>query len=95
MFTIGAECSRCGEVYPPDNILTVCPKCGGAFLFQYDLAKVAGKVSKRDLENREDTFWKFRELLPLSSPNNIVSLGEPYTPILQFQRGNKAVSKSF
>ncbi|MEM3700335.1 MAG: threonine synthase [Candidatus Bathyarchaeia archaeon] len=95
MFTIGAECSRCGEVYPSDNILTVCPKCGGALLFHYDLAKVAEKVSKHDLENREDTFWKFRELLPLSSPNNIVSLGEPYTPILQFQRSTKTISKVF
>ncbi|MGQ9506700.1 MAG: threonine synthase [Candidatus Bathycorpusculaceae bacterium] len=86
MFTIGAECSKCGEVYSPDNILTVCPKCDGALLFQYELQSVAERVSKRDLKNREDTFWKFKELLPLSSPNNIVSLGEPYTPIIQFQK---------
>ncbi|MEM3696026.1 MAG: threonine synthase [Candidatus Bathyarchaeia archaeon] len=95
MFTVGAECSRCGEVYPSDNVLTVCPKCGGALLFQYDLARVSEKVSKSDLEFREDTFWKFKELLPLSSPNSIVSLGEPYTPILRFHRGSKAVSKVF
>ncbi|MGB9778084.1 MAG: threonine synthase [Candidatus Bathyarchaeales archaeon] len=95
MFTIGAECTKCGEIFPPDNILTICPKCGGALLFQYDLTRVAEKVSKRALENREDTFWKFHELLPLSSPDNIVSLGEPYTPILQFQMDDKAVSKIF
>lgn len=88
MFAIGAECSRCGKIFPPDNILTICPKCGGALLFQYDLHSVSEKVSKRDLELREDTFWKFIELLPLSSPNNIVSLGEPYTPVLQFQQDN-------
>jgi threonine synthase len=95
MFLIAAECSRCGEVSSPSNILTVCPKCGGALLFQYDLPRVAEKVSKRDLENREDTFWKFKELLPLSSHKNIVSLGEPYTPVLQFRNDNGAVSNVF
>jgi threonine synthase len=95
MFILGAECSRCGEVFPSDNILTVCPKCGGALLFQYDLSRVAEKVSKRDLESRADTFWKFKELLPLSSPKNIVSLGEPYTPILQFRKDNSAASNVF
>jgi threonine synthase len=95
MFTIGAECSRCGEIFPSDNFLTICPKCGGALLFQYDLHKVSEKVSKRDLELREDTFWKFIELLPLSSPNNIVSLGEPYTPILHFQQDNREGANVF
>lgn len=95
MFILGAECSKCEEVFPSDNILTVCPKCGGALLFQYDLSRIAKKVSKHDLEDRADTFWKFKELLPLSSPKNIVSLGEPYTPILQFRKDNSAVSNVF
>jgi threonine synthase len=95
MFTLEAECSRCREVFSPDKVLTVCPKCGGALLFQYDLPSVAEKVSQRDLENREDTFWKFKELLPLSLSNNIVSLGEPYTPVLKFGKGNSAVSNVF
>jgi threonine synthase len=95
MFTIGAECSKCGEIFPPDNILTICPNCGGALLFKYDLDSVAQKISKRDLELREDTFWKFKELLPLSSSNNIVSLGEPYTPLLQFRQDNNGFSNVF
>jgi len=84
MFTIVAECSRCGEPFLSDEVLTVCTKCGGALLFRYDLAAVAEKVSKSALEKREDTFWKFVELLPLSSSKSIVSLGEPYTPVLRF-----------
>lgn len=84
MFAVVAECSKCGETFPPDKVLTVCTKCGGALLFRYDLVKVAEKISKSILEKREDTFWKFIEMLPLSSPKNIVSLGEPYTPTLRF-----------
>jgi len=84
MFTDVAECSRCGEAFSCDKVLTVCTKCGGALLFRYDLARVAEKVSKSVLKKRDNTFWKFVELLPLSSSDGIVSLGEPYTPIFRF-----------
>ncbi len=87
MLTITAKCSKCGETFPCNKVLTICTKCGGALLFQYDLARVAEKFSKNILEKREDTFWKFIELLPLSSPESIVSLGEPYTPVLRLSEG--------
>jgi threonine synthase len=83
LFTQKAECSRCGEEFPADKILTVCTKCGGALLFRYDLDRVANSISKNRLEARDDTFWKFIELLPLSSAASIISLGEPYTPLLR------------
>lgn len=94
MFSIVAECSKCGEIFPCDKLLTVCPKCFGALLFQYDLTQVAEKVSKSALKKREDTLWKFAELLPLSSPESIVSLGEPYTPVLQLSNCCGIVSKN-
>lgn len=62
-------------------------------MFRYDLVKVAEKVSKKLLEKREDTFWKFIELLPLSSRKNIVSLGEPYTPLLRLPQRNGVTFK--
>lgn len=83
MFTHEVECTRCGETFPPDRPLTVCTKCGGALLFRYDLNRVTSKISKSTLKNRTDSFWKFMELLPISSAQSIVSLGEPYTPVLQ------------
>lgn len=86
MFTMAVKCSRCGQKYPPNEVLTVCTKCGGALLFQYDLAKVAESLSKKVLKRREATFWKFKELLPLSSQKSIVTLGEPYTPVLKLSR---------
>jgi len=91
MFVVKAECTKCGETFSTDEVLTVCKKCGGALLFRYDLTQVAEKISKRTLERREDTFWKFAEMLPLSSPNSIVSLGEPYTPVLRFS-SNRALA---
>ncbi len=86
MFTTTVECSRCGQKYPPNEVLTVCTKCGGALLFQYDIAKVAESISKKVLKRREATFWKFKELLPVSSQKSIITLGEPYTPVLKLPR---------
>jgi threonine synthase len=43
---------------------------------------VASAISKAVLNERYDTLWKFSEVLPISSTDNIVSLGEPYTPVL-------------
>ena len=85
MVSNGIECSKCGERFPIIKALTVCPKCEGALVFKYDLAAIAEMLSKDDLTQRNETFWKFIELLPLSSPESIVTLGEPYTPILRFQ----------
>jgi threonine synthase len=94
MFSIEAECSRCGATFPSDKVMTVCTKCGGAILFQYDLARVAESVSKSVLEKRENTFWKFIELLPLSSSENMISLGEPYTPVLRLLTLNGVIVKN-
>ena len=82
MFCASAECSKCGQEFPYNKVLTFCPKCGGALLFKFDLDRIAKTFSKNDFKKRENTFWKFFELLPLSSPESIVSLGEPYTPLL-------------
>jgi threonine synthase len=94
MFSVVAECSKCGETFPGNKVLTVCTKCGGALLFQYDLARVAENVSKNVLAKREDTFWKFWELLPLLSSENMVSFGEPYTPVLRFSTSKGTASKN-
>jgi len=94
MYVSEVECSRCGAKFRPDIILTVCSKCGGALLFKYDLHKVTDAVSKSALGKRERTFWKFKDLLPISSDKNIVSLGEPYTPLLYLPRGMVTMLKS-
>jgi len=86
MFETAAKCSKCGELFDFSKPLTVCTKCGGALLIGYDLVKVAQNVSKDALGQREDNFWKFIEILPLASRKSIVTLGEPYTPLLPISK---------
>ncbi len=83
MFESSVECSRCGKTFPHGELLSVCDRCGGALLFRYDLDELAEKISKNLLARRRNSFWKFIEFLPLSSSKSIISLGEPYTPILR------------
>lgn len=64
----------------------MCDKCGGALFYKYNLTLVSETISKENLKDRDDSFWKFKEVLPLSSPKRIVSLGEPYTPIIHFPK---------
>jgi threonine synthase len=52
-------------------------------MFNYNLQTIADVISKQVLKKREDTFWKFLELLPVSSRKNIISLGEQYTPLIK------------
>lgn len=89
MFEIAVECSRCKEAFQCDKALNTCPRCGGALLFKYDLSRVSEKISRSVLGKRDDDFWKFIELLPISSPRNAVSLGEPYTPLLRLSNNQK------
>jgi len=83
LFEKSVECSKCGKLFPCDKVLSVCSECGGALLFRYDSDELTEKVSKDLLARRQKSFWKFIEFLPLSSQKSIVSLGEPYTPILR------------
>jgi threonine synthase len=94
VFTTEVQCSKCGATFSPDKVLTVCAKCSGALLYRYDLKEAASKISKEDLAKREDTFWKFIELLPLTSAENAITLGEPYTPILQLPKSHRTDFKN-
>lgn len=94
MYEIAAECSRCGELFDVNKPLTICTKCGGALLIRYDLAEVARNLSKEALGQRQDSLWKFIEALPLMSPENIVTLGEPYTPLLPISKRHTARFKN-
>lgn len=40
---------------------------------------------KSELKQREGTMWRYKELLPVLDPENIVSLGEGFTPILNLK----------
>jgi len=69
-------CSSCRQAAPPDTLRWRCT-CGGL----YEL--VASASFPRDaIRSRPQTLWRYREALPLPPACDVVSLGEPLTPLL-------------
>ncbi len=75
------ECSRTGKHYPHSRPIGLSDD-GAPIVVRYDLNKIAKELKKEDLKNREDTLWKYQELLPLNNPDSIVTLGENFTPLI-------------
>jgi threonine synthase len=75
------ECGRCGERYDADVPQNVC-RCGAPLLARYDLDRVRASVRPQDIASRRADLWRYRELLPVRDPANVISLGEGWTPIV-------------
>lgn len=80
------ECSSCGNLYPAGQPQTVCRVCGRSLLARYDLSRAGGLIAKTSLGSRPPTLWRYRELLPVVREENIVTLGEGFTPLLHLKK---------
>jgi len=67
-------------------VQSVCTKCGGTLFARYDLEAVKTRVGRESLKGRPPTMWRYREVLPVLHDENIVSLGEGYTPLYPLRR---------
>ncbi|MDR3218893.1 MAG: threonine synthase [Dysgonamonadaceae bacterium] len=75
-------CVECGKIHDYQHLNTVCTEedCKSILSAQYDLK--ANKLSKEELKNRPTSLWRYKEFLPLLYEENIVTLGEGFTPVL-------------
>ena len=63
----------------------VSPCCGKVLYARYDLARIRRDVDRDRLAQRGASMWRFAELLPVEDPDNIVTLGEGDTPLLELK----------
>ena len=79
------ECTSCKKIFSKNKILKLCPEpeCGKVLFPKYDLDQKKSKEYIDDLKNREPNMWRYKEFLPVNYEENIVSLGEGFTPILE------------
>lgn len=85
MYVSHLECPKCGKSFESEKLIQVCI-CGSPLLVRYDLKKVGQVLRKEDLTSRKPDLWRYRELLPVKDPANIVNLGEGMTPLLHLKR---------
>ncbi len=80
------ECGACGRGYEARRLHNLCTECGKPLLVRYDLERAARSLTKESLKDRCADLWRYREVLPVERDENIVSLGEGWTPLLHAER---------
>ena len=88
----GLKCRLCGKLYPKEA-LNFCTDDFGPLEVAYDYDAVATALSRRAIESRPRTMWRYRELLPVD--------GEPTvgrhvgcTPLIRADRLARALGVS-
>jgi threonine synthase len=64
----------------------LCTQCGKPLLVRYDLKRAAASLTKESLRERGADLWRYREVLPVEHDENIVTLGEGFTPLVHASR---------
>lgn len=81
---------ECGATYDVGEVLTACPQCGSLLDVAYDWDRLALPKSLRWFEQKwarrneplcRSGVWRFWELLPFTTPEMVVTIGEGQTPL--------------
>src|SRR5690348_15114552 len=84
-FVSHLECSLTGERYEVDRLHGLS-RAGRPLLVRYDMDAVRRALPCEALAARPQVLWRYRELLPVRRPENIVALGEVVTPLVALPR---------
>lgn len=74
------ECSKTGRTYNADALHNLSD-AGAPLLARYKLDAIARNLKKHDLQLRESSMWRYRELLPVRNRRYQITLGEGFTPL--------------
>lgn len=83
-YTSHLECPKCGKIYPDQEVQQLC-ECGSPLLVRYRLDEVKSQFKKEHLHTRENSLWRYHEVLPVRDDKNRISLGEGMTPLVKMK----------
>lgn len=86
MHVTNLECSFCHREFEARRLHNVCTECGKPLFVRYDLKRIAKFLTRQALYARRSDLWRYREMLPVRREDNIVSLGEGWTPLLHAKK---------
>lgn len=90
-FATHLECSKTGEQFAIDQVHGLSSE-GWPLLVRYDLDQLAKSVSKQDVYGSSEAgFWRYAPFLPVTEPENRVSLGEVKTPLIALRQSVTAI----
>lgn len=79
MTTRVLECRECKKRYGTE-FRYVCDECFGPLDVRYEGLP---RLGPETFEAREQTYWRYRELLPVEDASNIISIGAGMTPLIK------------
>lgn len=77
----GLKCRECGRQYPVEPIY-VCEFCFGPLEAFYDYPKIKQVLTKKNIEKRPKTLWRYKELLPIDGEPQ-VGVNSGFTPLVE------------
>ena len=77
------SCSKCGKHYAIDRLQSFSSCCEKPLIVNYIIDEA---FQRTELAGRENSMWRYAEMLPLFDPSFRVTLGEGMTPILPLKR---------
>ena len=80
------ECSACGTTHDAGKLQNVCTSCGKPLFARYDLERASRTLTRDSLKCRRADMWRYREVMPVHNDNDIITLGEGWTPLLRAER---------
>ena len=88
------ECSRCHRYWDSGKLQNVCPDCQSPLLARYDLPAARAELQRESIAARPRGMNRWHELLPVQAPENVVTLGEGDTPLLNLPHLGAAIGLS-
>jgi len=80
------QCRECKKEYDP-TFKYICDECFGPLDVHYDFPS----LTKNTFVNREQTYWRYFELLPITDKSNIVSINAGMTPLVKAEKLGKKI----
>ncbi len=84
------SCSKTGERFAAGEIHNLSAS-GAPLLVHYDLERAKAELSKEQIESGPRSMWRYAPLLPVQDLENVVTLGEGWTPLLNTPRLGAAI----
>ena len=84
MSKIFLKCRECQKEYD-STFKYICDDCFGPLDVHYEFPK----ITKESFNGREQTYWRYFELLPIVDKSNIVSINAGMTPLVKAEKLGK------
>ena len=84
---MNVQCVSCKRTYDHSAPINTCLNCGSILSCSYDYERAKETLTRSEVAKREKSLWRYREVLPEISPENLATLGEGFTPIIRLADG--------